>query len=132
MNLVLLTGRLVRDPEISTKGEHTICRFTMAVRKNKDEADFIDCVAFGKTAENISKYSAKGDNLAIQAKISTKTFQNQEGKTQKAQNITCDFVEFLTSKGDKKSSNADSKKGKTVEDYESEYAMPPVEDDLPF
>ena len=84
MNKVELMGRLTRDPEITYGGENNqtiICRFTVAVnRRGKDsEADFINCIAFGKTAEFIGKYFNKGSQLALVGRIQVSQYQDKEG-----------------------------------------------------
>lgn len=81
MNIVVLSGRLTRDPELKTVGETQLVRFTLAVaRMKKDEADFISCVAFGKTAEYLSKYGAKGMKTEVSGRIQTGSFQKGEEK----------------------------------------------------
>lgn len=83
MNSVQLTGRLTRDPEVRyTDGGSTIARFTLAVnRRFKSEsgpdADFISCVAFGKTAEFIEKYFTKGRKMDLNGRIQTGSYTNK-------------------------------------------------------
>ena len=83
MNKVILMGRLTKDPEIRyTQTSKAVANFTMAVsrRFKKDEADFINCVAWEKTAEFISKYFSKGGMIAVVGKIQTRTWEDNEGK----------------------------------------------------
>ena len=74
MNKVVLVGRLTKDPELryaAGSGVST-CRFTVAVNRiKKDEADFINCVAFNKPAELIAQYFVKGRQIAIAGHIQT-------------------------------------------------------------
>ena len=88
INNVVLAGRLVRNIELrqtSTGKEMTY--FTLAVNRNfKNEqgvqaADFIGCVAFGKTAENMARFLSKGSLIAVEGRISTRNFQGNDGKT---------------------------------------------------
>lgn len=91
MNKVELLGRFTKDPEVrssqGTNGElSSIARFTLAVdrrRKSADgqnEADFISCVAFGKTAETIGKYFQKGRQILIEGRIQTGSYTKENQK----------------------------------------------------
>ena len=100
MNSVQLTGRLTRDPEVRyTDGGLSIARFTLAVNRrfkqeNGPSADFIQCKAFGKTAEFIEKYFSKGRKMAMNGRIQTGSYQNQDGATVHTTEIIVENVEF--------------------------------------
>ena len=105
INNVILAGRLVRDVELrqtSTGKEMTY--FTLAVNRNfKNEqgvqaADFIGCVAFGKTAENMSRFLSKGSLIAVEGRISTRNFQGNDGKTVYVTEVVASSITFLESK----------------------------------
>lgn len=104
MNSVQLTGRLTRDPEVRyTDGGSTIARFTLAVnRRFKSEsgpdADFISCVAFGKTAEFIEKYFTKGRKMDLNGRIQTGSYTNKDGQKVYTTDIVVENVEFGESK----------------------------------
>lgn len=105
MNKVLLIGRLVRDVEAKQAGETTVARITVAVdRKYKKdgqaEADFIPCVAFGKTAEFLSKYFSKGSKIVIEGRWQTGSYTNKEGTKVYTHDCVIDSVEFGESKKD--------------------------------
>ena len=71
INLVVLTGRLTKDPELKySAGGTAYCRFTIAVNRafDKEKSDFISCTAFGKTAELIAEYVKKGYQLGVQGR----------------------------------------------------------------
>lgn len=86
MNAAIILGRLTRDPVIKvTQGGMTIARFTLAVnRLNKTgqnpEADFINCVAFGKTADAIGNYVYKGQRLLVEGRIQTGSYTSKSGE----------------------------------------------------
>lgn len=107
MNSVQLTGRLTRDPEVRyTDGGLSIASFTLAVnRRFKQDggpsADFIRCVAFGKTAEFIEKYFTKGRKMDLNGRIQTGSYTNQEGQKVYTTDIVVENVEF----GESKASN---------------------------
>ncbi|MDY4833946.1 MAG: single-stranded DNA-binding protein [Frisingicoccus sp.] len=100
MNSVQLTGRLTRDPEVRyTDGGLSIARFTLAVNRrfkqeNGPDADFIRCIAFGKTAEFIGKYFSKGRKMDLNGRIQTGSYQNQDGATVYTTEIIVENVEF--------------------------------------
>ncbi|MEI3212922.1 MAG: single-stranded DNA-binding protein [Lachnospiraceae bacterium] len=87
MNKVDLTGRLTKDPQSRwTNGQESqeqicIVRFTLAVNRRKKDAgaDFISCVAFGKSAESLEKYCKKGTKLEISGRIQTGSYTNKDG-----------------------------------------------------
>lgn len=100
MNSVQLTGRLTRDPEVRyTDGGLSIARFTLAVNRrfkqeNGPSADFIQCKAFGKTAEFIEKYFSKGRKMDLNGRIQTGSYQNQDGATVYTTEVIVENVEF--------------------------------------
>ena len=99
MNNVNLIGRLTRDIEVR-QGENTsVGRFTVAVNrmKKEDGADFVGCVAFGKTAENMQKYTSKGSLVGVSGRIQTGSYL-KEGKTVYTTDVIADRVEFLSAK----------------------------------
>lgn len=109
MNKVNLLGRLTRDPEVRySAGENAnaTARFSLAVtRKFKNaegnyDADFINCVAFGKTAEFIEKYFTKGSMVAISGRIQTGNYTNKDGAKVHTTDIVVEEVEFAGSKND--------------------------------
>lgn len=108
MNTCTLMGRVVRDPEVrysQSQNQMAIARFTLAVdrrgRANADgtrEADFISCVAFGKTAEIAEKYFMKGTKLTLRGHIQTGSYQRQDGSKVYTTDVIVDEVEFAESK----------------------------------
>ena len=105
MNSVQLVGRFTKNPEVRySNGGSSVARFTLAVdRKYKQEngetADFITCVAFGKTAEFIEKYFAKGQRIGLNGRIQTGSYTNQEGQKIYTTDVVAESVEFVESKG---------------------------------
>jgi len=108
MNKVQIVGRLVRDPEIRySTGENAnaIIRFTVAVNrrmKNQEgnyDADFISCIAFGKTAEFVGNYFHKGNAIGLVGRIQTGSYVNKEGVKVYTTDVVVEEVEFVESKG---------------------------------
>lgn len=84
MNKSLLVGRLTKDPDVR-EGNTTVARFTLAVdrkfaKEGEQSADFISCIAFGKTADFINKYFAKGMRMGLEGRIQTGSYTNKNGQ----------------------------------------------------
>ena len=98
MNFNLLIGRLTRDPELNNEGERPYVRFTIAVdryTKNDDEsADFIPCVAFGKSAGTINDCFYKGRSISIQGHLKSSTYTDKDGKNRSSLSVIVDRWEF--------------------------------------
>ena len=110
MNSVVLTGRLGKDPEIRISQNITkVARFSLAVarRFKKDETDWINCVAFGKTAEFIEKYVKKGTKLCVAGCIQTGSYE-KNGQKYYTTDILVDNCEFCESKGNTSNGNAET------------------------
>ena len=114
MNKVILIGNLTRDPEVKyTTGESPLAigRFSIAVArpysKSKErETDFINCVAFGKTAENIGKYFVKGNKIGISGRIQTNRYQDKDGNDRTATDVVVEDFEFCVNSGGSSGSNS--------------------------
>lgn len=105
MNAVQLTGRLARKPEVRySESGKVISNFSIAVtRKYKNamgeyECDFINCLAFGKTAETISEYLDKGDMIGVSGRIQTRNYEDKEGNKRYVTEVIVDSIEFLSPK----------------------------------
>ena len=128
MNKVILMGRLTRDPEVRySQGENStaIARYTLAVdrrfkRNNEESADFIPCVAFGKSAEFAEKYFRQGLKVVVTGRIQTGSYTNRDGQKVYTTDVVVEDQEFAESKA---ASNANSG------DFRREAPMPaPVSD----
>ena len=101
MNKVILLGRLTKDPELKfAPGTGTaICTFTLAVKRMKkdDPADFINCVAFNKNAENIAQYMSKGRQIAIEGNIKTGSYTAKDGTKRYTTDINVEKFDFIGS-----------------------------------
>ena len=107
MNSVTLTGRLVRDPQIryASQSQMAVANFTLAVdrvrtRDGKEQtADFPDIVAFGKTAEIIEKYAAKGSLIGVTGRLQTRSYE-KDGRKVYVTEIVAERVDLLGRKQD--------------------------------
>ena len=104
MNKVIIIGNLIRDVELKAMPNGTeVCNFTIAVRRNFQnsngdyESDFINCVSYKKTAEIISRYTKKGDKLAVEGRINTRNYE-KDGHKIYITEIIVENIQFLTPK----------------------------------
>ena len=105
MNKVILIGRLTKDPELRTIASgNATTSFTIAVNRNftnqngEREADFINCVAWRKQAENVAKYCTKGSQVAVEGRIQTRSYDAEDGTKRYVTEVVADNVTFLGSR----------------------------------
>lgn len=137
MNKVILIGRLTKDTELQTTGENKYVRFTLAVnRKFKNaegeyDADFISCVAWNKTAELINEHFGKGSEIAVEGRIQTGSYDNQDGNKVYTTDVIVESITFVGSK----------KEGRPAPEYTNQQSDPftdfadevvITDEDLPF
>lgn len=128
MNKSFLMGRLTKDPSVRyTQGNETMCvaRFTIAVdrrqKNDKDQADFISCVAFGKKGEFVEKYATKGMKFVVIGRIQTGSYE-KDGRTIYTTDVVVEEIEFAESK----------KSGLTQESEDYMNVEDGLDADLPF
>ena len=113
MNKVILMGRLTRDPDVRYSqgaNQTAVARYSLAVdrrfrRDGDPEADFINCVAWGRQADNVSKYCKKGALVSAEGRIQTRSYDGQDGNKRYVTEVNCDRINFLTPKGDSQSND---------------------------
>ena len=106
MNKVILMGRLTRDPEVRySAGDNSmaIARYTLAVdrrfkRDGEATADFIGCVAFGRSAEFAEKYFRQGLKVVVSGRIQTGSYTNKDGNKVYTTDVVVEEQEFAESK----------------------------------
>lgn len=133
MNKVVLMGRLTRDPEVRyTQSNMAVCNATIAVNrpfaKDEDEkkADFIKLIIFGKRGEAFGKYVVKGQQILIDGRINTGSYQKDNGDTVYTTDVIVDSFEFVGSKKDKQSSDNNLNNNSIPQGFEV------IDDDIPF
>lgn len=129
MNLVVLTGRLTADPELKyTQSGKAFAKFTVAVNRtfNRDQVDFINCVAWDKRAEIIAEYMRKGSQAGVQGRLTVRSYDDENGQKRKVTEVVVENLEFLDSK---KTAGSDV----TYNSQESSFEGQNVDDDeFPF
>ena len=131
INIVAITGRLVRDPEIrQTQSGVPVCSFAVAVDRayksgEERQADFIDCTAWRHSAEFLEKYFHKGDMIGVQGHLQTRNWETDDGQKRKATEIVVDSLSFVGGKRSENNTTAPTEK----------QTFAPIDDqdvDLPF
>lgn len=137
MNVTILIGNLASD--VNMNESRTMASFRLAVSKDTADggADFINCKAFGKTAENLERFKRKGDEIAILGRISTGSYKNREGKNVYTTDVIANKIDFTRgSKGEKSEQRSDrnytdpSIAGMVAGDLPDSFQQ--AEDDMPF
>lgn len=104
MNTVNLIGRLTKDAEVrdikGKDGDIAQAVFFLAVDRGNDEADFIRCVAYGKTAEIVEDYTGKGDRVGVTGHIRTGSYEHKDGYTVYTFDVIVDRFDFADGKRD--------------------------------
>lgn len=142
MNIVILIGRLVKDPEVkTTQSQIAVCAFTIAVdRKFKaadgsKQADFINCVAWRQQAEFLGKYFQKGSRLGLTGNLQSRSYDDVNGKKVYVTEVIIDEIEFVESKREGGQSNDNWKPSESQSAPTADNGFYPAMDDdttLPF
>ena len=129
LNRIQLIGRLTRDPELRyVSNGHPMAQFTLAVDRDfknaagDREADFINCVAWRKLAEQVGQFCAKGRLVAVEGRLQTRSYEAQDGSRRKMTEVVGDRVWFLDSprQGPERTAGAEEAEGQpaVLEDTE--------------
>lgn len=140
MNKVILMGRLTRDPEVRySQGDNpmAIARYTLAVdrrfkRDGEQTADFIGCVAFGRSAEFAEKYFRQGLKIAVIGRVQTGSYTNKDGQKVYTTDVFVEEQEFVESK--KSSDNQVSRQSQNSQSNSDGFMNIPegIDEELPF
>lgn len=132
MNKVILIGRFTRDPELrfAAGTGNAVTKFSLAVTRQfkRDEADFINCISFGKQAETIAQHFTKGSQIALTGNIRTGSYDAQDGSKRYTTDVLIENFEFVGNKGANATDNSQQSNNNNFNDD-----MTPVDDgDMPF
>ena len=134
LNKIIIMGRLVRDPELSTTTSGiSVCKFTVAVnrpyQKDKErQADFINVTAWRGTAEFVSKYFSKGSVIIVEGKLQNNDYTDKDGVKHYSMQVMADGVNFGGSKSDN-TSQAETNSNAIVQTVEGA-SLPPNLDEF--
>ena len=133
MNRVILVGRITKDPELRTSPNNvSFTAFSIAVNRiapspnGEREADFINCVAFNKQAENLCRFIKKGGQIGVEGKLQTRRYVAQDGSNRIATEVICDNIHFLEPK------NASQGGYNDYSSYETSYMQTPFQQQTPM
>jgi len=131
MNIVGIAGNLTKDPELrSTQTGKKVVNFSIAINEGKDKTEFVNCIAWEKTAELIKEYCSKGDRLSCSGKLQTRTWEDQSGTKRYATEVV--VMQFDFPPKSSKASNTDTHNGYSSNPQNVAQAHDYEEDDLPF
>ncbi len=138
MNCVNLVGRLTAKPELRYTGSNIpYVRFTVAAsrgynsQQGQPNTDFIGCIAWRRSAENIVNYLDKGSMVSVQGYIQTGSFTDKDGNRRYTTDVVADNVQFLSSRSNSNGGNTGNAPEPTPYDYEPAQNTVNVDDD-PF
>ncbi len=98
INRVILIGRLTKNAELkSTPNGKSVTNFTLAVQRDKETSDFINCTAWNKTAEILTQYTSKGSLVAVEGRLQVRSYDSN-GQTKYATEVICDSLTLCDSK----------------------------------
>lgn len=139
INNVILIGRLTKDADLrSTQTGKSVANFTLAVnrkykKEGQPEADFINCVAWNKTAELLGDYTGKGSQVGVEGNIQTRNYENNEGQRVYVTEVVVQSVTFLDSKKENSQTSHYQKNDYMSNQFESGSNAIDINDDfLPF
>ena len=103
MNFVCIVGRITKDIELrTTDNGKNVVKFTLAVNKDKEHTNFINCVVWNKLAETMAKYCKKGDLIGVNGEIQTGSYENSKGDKVYTTEVLTNKITFLSTKQEEK------------------------------
>lgn len=136
-NRALLVGRLTRDPELRRTGSgKAVTSFNLAVERNfksdDQEADFINCVCWGKIAENTERYCSKGSMVSVDGRIQTRNYENNQGQKVYVTEVIADSVQFISTRNNNAATAAQAPVNNYVHKQFDDNELVMEEDDIQF
>lgn len=149
MNVVILVGRLTRDPELRTTSTgKAVCTFSVAVNRQfkqegQPDADFFNVVAWGRQAEVIHQYLRKGREIALRGRLQTRSYQAQDGSRRYVTEVVLESFDFIGGRNDTQPSGGGSYQRSPQAssapqtndiplDIDDDFSLLAEDDDVPF
>ena len=136
INKVILMGRLTRDPEMRHTNSGTpVTTFSIAIDNgygDNKRTDFVNCLAWNKTAEFVTKYFTKGKMIIVIGRISTRSWETQDGKRAYATEVVANEVTFGESKTSPQLNTPQTAAQPPMQDDDDDFTPLDEDDDLPF
>jgi len=128
MNVFCFSGNICKDIELrSTQSGKQVASFSIAINESKDKTEFINCVAWEKTAELINQYCAKGDRLSGSGRIQTRKWEDSNGQTKYATECVVSQFDFPPKKA-----SGDSSNYQTLPQTSAQEFVDDMDDEIPF
>ena len=109
MNSVAITGRITKELELRyTPNGKPVCDFSLAVYRDKDNTDFINCSVWNNQAENLCKYQGKGSLIGLTGALRIDTYKDKDGNTRYKNYVLVNNIEYLSSKQETKADSIDN------------------------
>lgn len=131
MNKIILIGNITKDLEIKyAKNGKAIVEFNLAVRRDKDITDFINCVVFGIQAENLNRYQGKGSKIAVSGEYRIDIYDKTDGTRGYSHYVLANEIEYLSTK--QKEEKEVVEEEKTMNNVFEEFGDMVENENLPF
>lgn len=133
VNKVAIIGRLTNEPELKENDKYKQVKFTVAVNRIKEGADYISCIAWNRTAEMINKYYKKGSQIALEGRIQTGSYEAHDGTKRYTTDVIVEGVTFIGSNESKPKEESTEPKNEVddiFKDFGEELEL--SDSDLPF
>ena len=128
MNIAGISGRLTAEPELKkTQNSKSVCQVTIAIKRprTKDTTDFLTVVLWNQNAEYLCRYAHKGDLVEVQGSITTRKYQDKNGQSRTAFEISADNVSLQASKAEKQgNNNMQNDSFSNIEDFAADADLP--------
>ncbi|MGT2744115.1 single-stranded DNA-binding protein [Streptococcus phocae subsp. phocae] len=139
INNIVLVGRMTKDAELRyTTSQVAVATFTLAVNRRfkeqngERETDFINCVIWRKSAENLANWAKKGALIGITGRIQTRNYENQQGQRVYVTEVVADSFQILESRNQQQSGQDNSSQNGSSQPFGNSASMEISDDDLPF
>ena len=103
MNRICLTGRITKDLELRATGTgKDVVSYQLAVRRDKETTDFINCTTFGEFAKILCEYCQKGDMIGVEGRLQVSSYTDKDGNNKTSYDVLTDKIDFLNLKKENK------------------------------
>lgn len=118
MNKICLVGRITKDLELrSTSTGKSVCEFTIAVNRDKENADFITIQVWNKQAENLCQYQSKGSLISVDGALRIDTYEKQDGTKGYKTYVLANNIEYLSSKATQETTQENTQQNDPFEEF---------------
>lgn len=129
MNKFIGIGRLTKPVEKKvTQSGKSVCSFTLAIQRDKENSDFLNCQAWNSTADFLDKYTDKGDRISVEGRVQVRSFDKSDGTKSYITEIVVNTVQLLTKAQKKEEKQQSNNQNYYMDDFPSSIDS----DDLPF